>query len=233
MIYEITSHYRDGKVLFTNNSIKVLDRNGMLLTEDRFSEKGEKLLKLWFTNDTINMRKVGLVFERWTRGYEKMLFKYTYDSSNCLINITERDTLGRVVKGYVYECDKFGYPVKIFELDSLGNRRIKQTATYLHSQNIVAVSHMNRENVIFKDTIKIKDNLGCKNILVQEKYNLHCDLVKYSKFDWDGNQMTYEKEYLYDPKGNRIEEKSFMTSTDSTGKINKTLFESIIKKYVY
>jgi len=129
MIYETNTYDFYGKWVI-NNNIKNLDRSGALLTEGRFAENGDKILKLKYVYDTINMLKTELIFERWTRGYEKMLFFYSYDSNKCLTSIIQKDSLGKVIDHYQYVCNNKGYPYEVYLIDKKGDKILKESAIY-------------------------------------------------------------------------------------------------------
>lgn len=232
MIYEANTYYLSGKPIIIN-IIKTLDQRGTLVTEERFAENGDKILKLQYLNDTINVKIISLIFERWTRGYEKMFFNYTYDSNKCLKSITEKDSTGKVVDRYEYECNDKGHPFQVYQFDKNGERVLKESASYFYSQNFAETLQYINGTSISKDTIKINGKLACKFSATTETYNSSCDIVSFKRYDANGNEFLFEREYIYDSYGNRVEERSFTISTDPDGKQLKEPDEILKKKYLY
>ncbi len=197
--------------------------NRRLLSSHIFSMSGDILEQEFFNDSGGNTRKE--IYNYDTKG--NFVSRYTYwfyvDFKMCFKDsVLSYDNRGNVTAYVAYEGDSITNKITM-EFDNLGN----------------IIEHVNYE--LPKDTIRYKYtylNKG-KTILCQSfrmkhtsLYDNKSRLIEYSVFDLSAKEITSHYKYLYDKKGNLIEEKNLMnlknierwqySNYDKNGKLVKT-----------
>lgn len=194
-----------------DKNVKAFDEAGMLLIEERYDESGTLKAKLTYTNDTINRIKLTRIFERWNQfGFSKETAFYNYDANHFLINTTDKDANGNIIRRSDLVCNDEGHPIQLSLFDGNGNSSGKEIATYLYDMNKVATSVVsNDDRTLSSDTIKISFKTASLFPNDRETYNGNGDLVNWTSKNFKGEETIYEEEYSYDNFGNCIESRIY------------------------
>jgi hypothetical protein len=231
-----------GTNIFYNSSGKQVDKNvktfdeaGMLLTEERFDESGDRKARLTYTNDTANKLKLTRTFERWTQlGYSKEMAFYTYDSNHNLTGVTDKDANGNVIRQTNLVVDEIGHPIELLLLDGNGNSFGKETAAYLHDKNRVVTSVVSNDGrTLSTDTTKISFLKASQFPANNERYNSNGDLTNWTRRNLNGTVTELEEEYSYDSFGNCTENKIYKVTVKGNGKRKREIDRVFKKQYTY
>lgn len=202
--------------------------------EVRYNEDGSIKARLTYTNDTVTRLKLSRVFERMTPDYSKQTAYYSYNNSNFLTGMTEKDEMGRVITQSNVVCDSNGHPVELALFDGKRNPYGKEVATYLYDSNMVISSVIgNNGATISTDTGKISFTKTNSLPREQEKYNANGDLTNWTSKNLNGSETIYEAEYMYDKAGNCTEERIYKITVKSNGKRKKADDRVFKKEYFY
>jgi hypothetical protein len=125
----------------TGKNVKAFDSSGMLWVEERLDENGKLTSKLTYMNDTLLKLKLSRTFERWNQfGYSKETAFYRYDSTNFLVEITDKQPNGSIIRiTNIVNNDK-GHPVELSVLSGDGSSFGKEIGKYLYDKNKVVSS---------------------------------------------------------------------------------------------
>lgn len=218
-----------------DKNIKTFDNGGMLLTEERYDDNGTLKARLTYTNDTVHRIKLSRVFERWTQfGHSKEIAFYTYDKNFFLIETTDKDANGNVIRQTNLICNEKGHPIELSLFDGNGNSFGKETATYLYDKNKVVTSVVSNDGgVLSSDTVKISFTEASKFPDSNEVYNTNGDLTNWTRQNLNGSETIFEEEYAYDGFGNCTENKIFKVTVKGNGKRKRENDRIFRKEYSY
>ncbi|MFN4314806.1 MAG: hypothetical protein ACK4E0_10965 [Chitinophagaceae bacterium] len=218
-----------------DKNIKTFDEAGMLLTEERYDDKGTLKARLTYTNDTVHRIKLARVFERWTQfGYSKETAFYSYDTNFILIGTTDKDANGNIVRQTNLVCNEKGHPIELSLFDGNGNSFGKETATYLYDKNkVVTYVVSNDGRVLSTDTVKISFIQASKFPGEKEVYNVSGDLTRWTGRSLNGAETIFEEEYTYDSFGNCTEKRIFRVTVKGNGKRKREKDRVFKKEYSY
>jgi hypothetical protein len=218
-----------------NKSIKTFDEAGMLLTEERFNEKGILEARLGYTNDTAKKLKLTRTFERQTPlGFLKETAYYAYDQSNYLTGTTDRDGNNNLLRQTNLLINEKGDPIELSLFDGKGNLIGKESATYLYDQNRVVTSVITPDGrTLYTDTIKISFRKAYLFPRDRETYNANGDLTHWTSKNFTGGETVFEEEYLYDSFGNCTEMKIYKVTISRGGKPKRKLDSVYQRWYSY
>jgi hypothetical protein len=218
-----------------DKNIKIFDNAGMLLTEERYDEKGVMSARLTYTNDTVHRVTQSRTIERWTAfGYTKEIAFYTYDTRVFLVAITDKDANGDIIRQTNIVCNDKGHPVELSLFDGNGNSYGKETASYLYDKNRVVTAVLSTDGkVLSGDTIKISFTDASKFPGPHEVYNLQGDLTNWNSKNYNGSETIYEEEYTYDSFGNCTESRIYRISIKGNGKRKRENDRIFRKEYFY
>jgi len=218
-----------------DRNIKIFDNAGMLLTEERYDEKGMISARLTYTNDTVHRVTLSRTIERWTAfGYTKETAFYTYDTRVFLVAITEKDANGNIIRQTDIVCNDKGHPVELSLFDGNGYSFGKETASYFYDKNRVATAVLSTSRkVLSSDTIKISFTYASKFPGPNEVYNIQGDLTNWNSKNYNGSETIYEEEYTYDSFGNCTESRIYRISIKGNGKRKRENDRIFRKEYFY
>ncbi|WP_298735736.1 hypothetical protein [uncultured Chitinophaga sp.] len=219
----------------TEKSIRIFDDAGMLLTEERFDENGNRTARLTHKNDTVHRRCLERTFERWGKtGYGRETTIYSYDASHFLTGVTDMDANGATMLISKITNNEKGHPVALSLTDGQKNVIGKETATYLYDRNSVVIAAFDNDgNRLSTDTMKI----SLKNARSYPEegvvYNDHGDVVKWTGKPSNGARDVYETEYVYDAAGNCTDEVIYKVETKGAAKPRKKRERRFERQYTY
>jgi len=202
----------------TEKCVMAFDGAGMLLTEERFDESGNRTARLTHKNDTVNQRCLETVFERWGKtGYGQETTRYTYDANHTLIRVTDLDPRGSIMRISQITNNEKGHPVSLLLTDAGGNPFGKETGTYLYERNsVVNTVFDNDDNKLSADTMVISLKDAHLHPAADAVYNEQGDLVKWTSKQSSGAKDFYEAEYVYDAFGNCTDEVIYKVEVKET-----------------
>jgi hypothetical protein len=234
MIVETNAFYGSGAQR-TEKCVKVFDGAGMLVTEERFDESGNRTARFTHKNDTVNLLCMSTVFERWDgTAYSKETTVYSYDASHFLVGVTDQDANGRTMRVSKIVNNEKGDPVSLSLSDGQGGSFGTELGTYFYDLNKVVTTVFDSEGKQLSiDTSRISH----KDVKLHPEegyvYNEHGDAVKWTSKRSDGTADVYEAEYLYDEFGNCIDEAIFKTEPGPAGKQKKKKDRKFKRQYTY
>jgi hypothetical protein len=164
----------------------------------------------------------------------RVVTKYQYDSSRSPILIQYLDASGTVLSKAVLRNHDIGLPAQLDLYGPVNNLIGFETASYIVNENKAIVTVGNREGkLLSSDTVKISFKNAYKFQDPQVKYNNYGDVI-YSESKWlDGTIHYSEYEYVYDDKGNWIDEKAFNVVYKSGDKKKRSLKTHVARKIIY
>lgn len=234
-IIETNTFFNSSSGKQVDKNIKTFDDAGMLLTEERYDDKGTLKARLTYTNDTVHRIKLTRVFERWTQfGYSTETTFYSYDTNFILTSTTDKDANGNVIHQTNLVSNEKGHPIELSLFDGNGNSFGKETATYLYDKNKVVTTVVSNDGrVLSSDTVKINFTQASKFQGVNEVYNVSGDLTSWARRDMNGTETIFEEEYTYDSFGNCTENKIFKVTVRGNGKRKRENDRIFRKEYTY
>jgi hypothetical protein len=120
-IVEINTFYNTNGIQI-NKNVKTFDESGMLLTEERYDESGERTARLIYTNDTVNRLTLSRSFEKWSKfGYSKETAYYEYDTNNFLVSMTDKNSNDQITFVSKVLCNAKGDPIELLLFEWYGN----------------------------------------------------------------------------------------------------------------
>lgn len=194
---------RNGKE--TKKEILLFDAAGMPLTEERYDKDGQINTRFIYTNDTTRKLCISDMVESWhpAMGHQATYRFYTYDDTNALIEITEKNAGGTVTGRTKITRNEKGFPAELTTYSGNGQPFGTETAHYLYDQNKAVTAILsNNGAAISTDTIKISFINAHLFPQADEAYNAQGDLIRYTSKNSDGTVRYYECEYEYDSHGN-------------------------------
>jgi len=220
-----------------DKNVKTFDEAGMLLTEERYDESGERTARLIYTNDTVNRLILSRKFERWrTFGCSKETAYYTYDTNNFLVSMTDKNANDQVTFVSKVLCNVKGDPIELLLFDGNGNPYGKEIATYFYDKNQVNTSVISNDGkTLSNSTNKINYDKAHLFPNDSEVYNDSGDLIIVKEIDSNGivTGKISEEEYIYDVYGNCTENKIYKVTVSKSGKENRNIDRIFKKKYTY
>jgi len=235
-IVETNTFYNTNGTQIDKN-IKTFDEAGMLLTEERYDESGERTARLMYTNDTVNRLKLSRSFERWsTFGYSKETAYYRYDTNNFLVSMTDKNANDQVTFVSKVLCNTKGDPIELLLFDRNGNPYGKEIAIYYYDKNLVNTSVISNDGkTLSNSTNKINYDRAHLFPKDSEVYNDSGDLIIVKGIDSNGivTGKISEEEYIYDVYDNCIENKIYKVTVRKNGKENRNIDRIFKKKYTY
>ena len=235
-IVETNTFYNTNGVQ-TNKNIKTFDEAGMLLTEERYDENGERTARLIYSNDTVNRLTLSRSFERWSKfGYSKETAYYEYDTNNFLVSMTDKNANDQITFVSKVLCNAKGDPIELLLFDGNGNPYGKEIATYYYDKNLVTTSVIsNIGQTLSNSTRKINYEKAYLFPSNSEVYNDKGDLIIVRGINSNGDaiEKISEEEYVYDGYGNCTENKSYKVTVKKNGKEIRKIERIFKKQYTY
>ncbi len=235
-IVETNTFYNTNGTQIDKN-IKTFDEAGMLLTEERYDEVGNRTARLINKNDTANRLILSRRFERWSSlGYSKETAYYNYDEKNFLVSITDKNANDQITFVSKVLCNTKGDPIELLLFDGNKNPYGKEIATYFYDQNKVITTVISNDGkTLSNSTRKINYEKAYLFPNDLEVYNEKGDLVIVKEIVPSGfvTKKKSEEEYTYDIYGNCTENKIYKVTIRKNGKEKRTIDRIFRKEYTY
>ena len=222
-----------GKEVVKN--IKDFDEEGLLLKEERFDDYEKLNARLTYTYDKINRIKLTRTIVRWNPyGVSIETAFYTYDSNNYLINITDKNSKGSVIRISDLICNEKGHPIQLSLFDRDGKSFGKEIANYHYEKNKVVTSVIsNQGDTLSTDTSKISFTNASLFPNEGESYNENGDLLNWTSKNYKGELTIFENDYIYDNFSNCVESKIYKVTIDDNGKRKRKIDKISKTKFIY
>lgn len=215
-------------------SIKLFDKAGMIVSEERFDEEGKITARLTYTNDTVHRIVLTRVMQRKT-ALGQMIDSafYNYDSAHFLTGIVDKTAQGNIIGTTVIVNNEKGLPVELTTYDAYQKPFGKETAEYAYDRNMAITTVYNYDGrKLSTDSIKISFVNAHQFPSSGDRYNEQGDPIATRSADMEGATENYEYEYEYDRFGNCLEEKIYVVTMDN-GKKKRRPDRIFRKKYFY
>jgi hypothetical protein len=174
---------------------KILNKNYLVQTEERFDDQGKLTVRLKRTFDSLGQKIVARQFERWNiLGYSLETAFYEYDATGHLIKMTDKNSTGQIIQHAILTNNDQGHPIKLELYDGNGNLYGTEVATYNYSTNKALTEVQDKNGKTLSSDSTTIDFTKSKDFLKQgEIFNEYGDLV---------SSKNYVYERKYDEFGN-------------------------------
>jgi hypothetical protein len=221
--------FHSSKGAEVSKSIKIFDKSGALLTEERYDEQDILTAKLTYINDTVKNLKLSRTFEMWPKyGHRLETAFYSYDEHNFLTSSVDKNETGKIIDVTKIVNNEMGDPIELALFDGDNNSFGKEIAKYDYDKNEVVISIYNNDgSKLSSDTSKIHFNHNDGS-----SYNQYNDVLSYSTKNFNGSINFYECEYQYDQKGNWLEQRIYRIMQGPNDK-QKRVLQTLLKREIW
>lgn len=169
---------------------KILNKNYLVQTEERFDDQGKLTDRLKRTFDSLGQKTVSRQFERWNiLGYSLETAFYEYDVTGHLTKMTDKNSMGQIIQQAIVTNNNQGHPIKLELYDGNGNLYGTEVATYNYLTNRVLTEVKDKNGkTLSSDSITIDFNKSKDFPRQGDIFNEYGDLVSSQKY-------VYERKY--------------------------------------
>ena len=173
--------------------VTFLNESHQILAETRFDSDGIKTTRLSIEYDSMGIHSQRRKIERWQEyvGYSSEIASYEYDSSNCLVKITDKNMNKEIIRETILDNNQYCHPLKLKLVIANSESMGVEIANYDYDKNLVKSEVIDdKGNVLSTKMGQIDFSV---DTYLNNVYNTYGDLIK---------SENYEYEYKYDKFNN-------------------------------